>query len=436
MTGQSPPPAIPTGNIAPEPPDGTDRLLETLIDLCDALAWDRPASEAELYRLTARTAGPPPLVRLAEAFGLMLVKLEARKMHRENLIRELAEKNLAVTEARDLLARRNQALNQAVYETYGPRQMVGQCPAIRRVTEMALSIARRPINTMILGPTGAGKEVVAKMIHYNSARREGDFIAVNCTAIPETLFESEMFGIEKGVATGVNQRRGLIEAASGGTLFLDELGEMSLANQAKLLRVLEEKAVQRVGGARPIPVDLLVVSATNADIFTALEHKRFREDLYYRLNVAEVRLPPLRDRGDDVLLLARLFLGRHAARLGRPPLDLAREAAALLQRYPWPGNVRELNNEMERAAALTVGEIITPEDLSPRLRGEEQPRETEWRRPPELKPAETGPVLQNLERQAIVETLARHGSNKTRAARELGLSREGLRKKLKRLGLD
>ena len=261
-------------------------FLSLLIDLCDDLAWGRPADEDKLYELTnsGRTGGV--LARLAEAFGLMLVKLEARAMSQGNLIAELERKNRELDEARASLAGKNERLAQAVLETYHPRQLLGQCPAIRRAGELALSIARRPINTLILGPTGSGKEVLAKLIHYNSPRRAGPFLAVNCSALPETLFESEMFGVEKGVATGVDRRQGLMEAASGGTLFLDELADLSLANQAKLLRALQEGEVRRLGSARPIPVDILVIAATSADIYQALVEKKFRSDLYFRLNVA------------------------------------------------------------------------------------------------------------------------------------------------------
>ena len=189
---------------------------------------------------------------------------------------------------------------------------------MRKIIQLALTIARRPINTLILGPTGSGKEVIAKLIHFNSPRCQGPFIAVNCTAIPDSLFESEMFGIEKGVATGVSARKGLIEEASGGTLFLDELADMTLPNQAKLLRVLEEREVMRVGSSKPISVDIKIIAATNVNLEEAVRKGTFRQDLYYRINVAEIRLPPLKERGDDILLLAQLFLERHCAYMGRP----------------------------------------------------------------------------------------------------------------------
>ena len=196
-------------------------FLDTLINLCDDLAWGRPASEDRLFALTKEGAGPKNYVRLAEAFGMMLVKVESREYHRSQLIADLKTRNAELEEAHRLLAERNTHLMRTIQENYQTKKIVGQCEAMRKVIQLALTIARRPINTLILGPTGAGKEVIAKAIHFNSPRREGPFVAVNCTAIPDSLFESEMFGIEKGIATGVNARKGLIEEASGGTLFLD-----------------------------------------------------------------------------------------------------------------------------------------------------------------------------------------------------------------------
>ena len=402
-------------------------FLENLINLCDDLAWGRPANEDRLFALTREGAGPADYVRLAEAFGMMLVKVEGRECHRNQLIEDLKARNEELQEAHRLLSERNTNLMQAIQENYQTKRIVGQCEAMHRIIELALSIARRPINTLILGPTGSGKEVIAKTIHYNSPRREGPFVAVNCTAIPDSLFESEMFGIEKGVATGVTARKGLIEEASGGTLFLDELADMSLPNQAKLLRVLEELEVMRVGSARPISVDIKVIAATNADLAEAVRSGKFREDLYYRINVAEIRLPPLRERGDDILLLAQLFLERHCAYMGRPRLTLSPAVCRRLLAYSWPGNVRELNNEMERAASLTAGGRVELSDLSQRLApGESNAEEPE-------PSSESSYNLQDQEHRLIQEVLHKTGGNKSRAAELLGITREGLRKKLLRM---
>ncbi len=271
----------------------------------------------------------------------------------------------------------------------------------------------------------------------HSPRRDAPFVAVNCTAIPDSLFESEMFGIEKGVATGVSARRGLVEEASGGTLFLDELADMSLPNQAKLLRVLEEREVLRVGSARPVPVDIKVIAATNVDLRQAVAQGRFRQDLYYRLNVAELTLPPLHERGDDILLLARHLLAQHAHNMERSALSLAPATQQCLLAYDWPGNVRELSNEMERAAALTVDTVIRPSDLSPKLlaalarHGGIKTADTSPRKP--LPDIQTTFNLEQAERLLVQRALDACQGNKSRAAELLGITREGLRKKLLRL---
>lgn len=421
-------------------------FLDTLINLCDDLAWGRPASEDRLFALTKEGAGPKNYVRLAEAFGMMLVKVESREYHRSQLIADLKTRNAELEEAHRLLAERNTHLMRTIQENYQTKKIVGQCEAMRKVIQLALTIARRPINTLILGPTGAGKEVIAKAIHFNSPRREGPFVAVNCTAIPDSLFESEMFGIEKGIATGVNARKGLIEEASGGTLFLDELADMTLPNQAKLLRVLEEREVLRVGSSKPVSVDIKLIAATNANLEEAVRKGNFREDLYYRINVAEIRVPPLRDRGDDILLLAQLFLERHCAYMGRPRLSPSPAVCRQLLQYGWPGNVRELNNEMERAASLTIGNRVELSDLSTRIVPDEvrcHLLETEpliSRDGADTHQAETTTAqnynLQDMERKLILDVLNKTGGNKSKAAELLGITREGLRKKLLRMGIN
>jgi transcriptional regulator with PAS, ATPase and Fis domain len=389
-----------------------------------------------LFALTAQGKTSKKISSLAESFGLMLVKLEAQELKQEELIEALKKNNKQLEIAKNKLGEQNRSLVLSLRQKYSPAQFVGQCSQMQKVTQVALNIARHPINTLILGASGTGKEVFAKMIHFNSLRAENPFMAINCTAIPESLFESEMFGIEKGVATGVSERKGLFEQAHTGTVFLDEIGDMSLVNQAKLLRVLEEREVVRVGATTPIKIDVKIISATNADIKQAVEQGKFREDLYYRLNVVELTLPFLKERGDDILILAEKLLAKNCSDLGRFPLFLSNGARQCLRAYEWPGNVRELNNEMERAAALTLEDSVAVADLSVKL-------SSLYSGSLEGESLINGPVdtgtrqllgfnLGNLERQVVFQALEKTDNNKTKASALLGITREGLRKKLLR----
>ena len=415
------------------------QLLDTIIHLCDDLAWDRPADEKLLFKLTTQGSSTPELERLAEAFGMMVVKVESRDFHRAELMTQLDQLAKELEEARACLHTQNVRIVDTLKREFNVRRIIGRCPAMKKCVAMALSIAKRPVNTLILGPSGTGKEIFAKTIHYHSPRRDGPFVAVNCTAIPESLFESEMFGIEKGVATGVNARRGLIEEASGGTLFLDELADMSLSNQAKLLRVLEEREVLRVGSVKPVPVDIKVIAATNVNLKAAVQARTFREDLYYRLNVAELYLPPLCDRGDDVLLLAQHLLNQHAHAMQRGTMTLSAATRQCLLGYNWPGNVRELSNEMERAAALTVDTTVRPSDLSIKIL-DYLAGHGGLHLPPIMPAQQDTPVilpdnvfnLNRAERILVQKALAASNGNKSHAAELLGITREGLRKKLQK----
>lgn len=416
-----------------------DKLYSLLTDLCGELAVGRHADSDKLFELTREDSGPEDMVRLAEAFGMMLVRVEAREFQNSQLIQELRTKNAELEALHRVLVERNDELQKSMEALFSPGSgIIGESPAMRRVFDLARAIARRPINTLILGPTGTGKEVLARFLHHHSPRSRAPFIAVNCTAIPDTLFESAMFGIEKGVATGVNARKGLVEEAHGGTLFLDELAEMDLANQAKLLRVLELGEVTRVGSARPIPVDINLVCATNVDLEKAVREGRFREDLYYRVNVVELHLPPLCQRGDDVLLLAQSFLERNCAEMNRSRLTLSPVTRNILLRYPWPGNVRELSNEMKRAASLTPGDVVGAEDLSPRILSSEAVQtflqKSEESEAPALVHEQLPLNLQEAEAALIRRALKEADGRKGRAAELLGITREGLRKKLQRMG--
>lgn len=421
-----------------------DKILDIIIGLCDDVAWERPADEQKLFDYTAQGSAPEKLTRLAEAFGLMLVKVEGRDLHNTRLIEQLSKQNKELEEAKAILKQKNIHLIGIMQESLSGHGIIGQSPKMQECIKLASHIAKNPINTMLLGETGTGKEVFAKYIHFHSPRRENPFVPVNCTAIPETLFESEMFGIEKGVATGVNQRKGLFEEANGGTIFLDELADMSLVNQAKLLRVLEEREIYRVGSAKAIPVDVKVISATNANLQKAMQEGKFREDLYYRLAVTEINIPPLRKRGEDILLLAQKFLDRYCRQIGRESLHFSEHVKQAFLAYEWKGNVRELNNEMERLSVLCFTSCVEFSDLSARIqeffanneeliKEEKKPILTDI---PQNAYEEKSFNLEEQEIRLIKEALDFCQGNRSKTAKLLGITREGLRKKLLKMQLD
>jgi transcriptional regulator with PAS, ATPase and Fis domain len=403
----------------------TNQLLQRLIAVTEELSQGRFGQYDDLFELTKSGQYPPQIARFAESFGMMAVKIEAREFRLEQMIEELRRTESDLRSAREQLVRENSTLKKNLRRTFPFSSILGTSPQIRDLIAKAERIADSRLSVIITGETGTGKELFAKAIHFNSPRSAKPFVAVNCSAIPETIFESEMFGIEKGVATGVEARIGKIQQAQGGTLFLDEVGEMPLQLQAKLLRVLEERTLERVGSRTAIPVDLRIIAATNRDLGREISAGRFREDLYYRLNGVTLRIPPLRERKGDIELIARQFLDKWARSCGRPPLRFAREALERLRSYPWPGNVRELDNEIERAVALAYSDTITLADLSDPLQQQNA-----------LAAAGARSLLKDSEKQLIEQALHDSKGNKTLTAQRLGMSREGLRKKLKRLGME
>ncbi len=423
-----------------------NKVLNEIIELIEDLAWGRPANEDKLYTLTQSKDIPKELNKLAEVFGLMHVKVSAREYHKDQLIETLQRQNIVLEEARKLLLEQKIHLEAGIKSEYSKNTIIGQDENFRKQVDLALTIAKRPINTMILGPTGAGKEVIAKNIHYNSSRRDAPFIAINCTSIPEAFFESEMFGIEKNIATGVSARKGVFEEASGGTLFLDEIADMSLVNQAKLLRVLEERKVTRVGSVKEIDVDFVLISASHKNFKNLIKEGKFREDLYYRINVAEIVLPALQERKSDILILANYFLARHAKNMMRPNMRLSELVQKALQLYEWPGNVRELNNEMERLAALALKQVVEFTELSSKIRESVSKEIEEFIVESPLEAVDANsqnegslsalPVnLEDAER-LIIQHVLETCPNKTKAAEKLGITREGLSKKFLRLNLN
>ncbi|MCA9771230.1 MAG: sigma-54-dependent Fis family transcriptional regulator, partial [Myxococcales bacterium] len=343
-------------------------------------------------------------------------------------------------EARSI-RRENRELKRTLRTERGFGTLIGTSPAMLRLYEMIERVAQTKTNVLITGESGTGKEMIARTIHAEGERSGGPFVPVNCGAIPENLVESELFGHVKGSFTGaVYNKEGLFELANGGTLFLDEVGELPLAAQVKLLRALQERTIRRVGGGVDIRVDVRIISATNRVLEDLLRSGAFREDLYYRLNVIELRVPPLRERREDIALLARHFLEKHAAELGRPVARISGEANERLESHDYPGNVRELENMIERAVALETSDVIFPETLAVvGTAGSRAPA-------PGAPPAAPGAIpddgvdldgmLAAYEKDLIVRVLQSTGGVKKRAAEALGVSFRSLRYRLEKYGMS
>jgi transcriptional regulator with PAS, ATPase and Fis domain len=328
-----------------------------------------------------------------------------RRFHKLDLVRETLEDE-------------NRALKQRMLRDYSDRLMVGDSPKMQRVIDLVARVADSQASVLIRGESGTGKEMVARLIHGSSPRKDGPFVAINCAALPETLLESELFGIERGVATGVEARPGKFELAKGGTIFLDEIGDIPMTLQAKLLRVLQEREIEKLGGRRRIPVDVRILSATHRKLEDMIEKVEFRQDLYYRLKVVEITLPPLRERRDDIPKLVRFFLDKYGKREGLRDVRITQEALQKLMRYPFPGNVRELENLIEASLAITTDPVI---DLGDLLLADE----------PTGSGATSGlagdfPTLEELEARYIARVLASTKGNISKAAEILGLDRKTL----------
>jgi transcriptional regulator with GAF, ATPase, and Fis domain len=327
-----------------------------------------------------------------------------RRFHRLDLVRETLEDE-------------NRALKQRMLREYSDRLMVGDSSKMQRVIDLVARVADSQASVLIRGESGTGKEMVARLIHGNSPRRDGPFVAINCAALPETLLESELFGIERGVATGVEARPGRFELAKGGTIFLDEIGDIPVTLQAKLLRVLQEREIEKLGGRRRIPVDVRILSATHRNLEEMNEKGEFRQDLYYRLKVVEITLPPLRERKDDIPKLVRFFLDKYGKREGLRDVRISQEALQKLLRYPFPGNVRELENLIEGALALTTDPVIDVGDL---LLPDEPGGGSERELSGDM------PTLEELEGRYIMRVLAFTNGNMSKAAKILGVDRKTL----------
>ena len=315
-------------------------------------------------------------------------------------------------------------------------QIVGESRPMREMLALAQKVAASEVSSVLLqGESGTGKDLVAKAIHYHSSRADNPFVAINCAALPGTLIESELFGYEKGAFTDAKARKeGLFEQAEGGTLFLDEIGELELSLQAKLLRVLEEGSFRRVGGLKDLPLDVRVIAASNRELKAESEAGRFRADLFYRLSVIQIDIPPLRERGDDIRLLAEHYMSNFKSRLRKNIVRIASGALAAFSRYDWPGNVRELRNVIERAMILEDGDEITAKYLPRGLAGDSRPGASAQALPTDqVRLPAAGISLDEVEMSLVRQALERSGGNQTRAAELLDISRDQLRYRMKKL---
>lgn len=343
-------------------------------------------------------------------------------------IAALSELVQKVMEKRALL-QENYSLRKLIEEGHQFEKIIGHSPAIREIFKTIEAVAASPTTVLITGESGTGKELVARAIHNRSPRKDKFFVAVNCAAIPEHLLESELFGHEKGAFTGALERQlGKFEIASDGTLFLDEIGALPLPMQAKLLRAVQQKEIERVGGRQPIAVDVRILAATNSDLALAVKEKRFREDLFYRLHVVPITLPPLRERIEDIPLLADHFIRKYNSEFGKKIKGINHAALELLKKYDWPGNVRELENLIERLVVLTKGEFIETEHLPAEIKGKDEPKTT---RSVNLKEA-----LIRFESSFISQAIAKAGGRKGEAAKILGIHRNTLRNRQKKLKIE
>jgi len=402
-----------------------------------------PVDGIEVVR-RLREQDPDATVLVVSAHGTIAIAVEAmregaidfiEKPFSPEVLRARVEKAVQIARERkgaSAARARVEALEEDLSREHDPHGLVGRSEPMRRVLDQVRKVAATGATVLVLGESGTGKELVARAIHDASPRRDQPFVSISCAAIPETLLESELFGHEKGAFTGAIRRKlGRFELANGGTLFLDEVGEIPAPVQVKLLRVLQERQFERVGGEETVEVDVRVVSATNRDLAQMVRDGRFREDLFYRLNVVPLALPPLRDRPGDVEAIAAHFVARQAPRMGRAVKGISPEALELLRRHRWPGNVRELENVIEQALVFAEGELVSPDDLPEGLRRAS---------PAPALPVPTGDrslteILEDLERQLILAAYEKARHVKAETARLLGIKPSALYYKLEKYGI-
>lgn len=380
-----------------------------------------------------REKSPETIMIIMTAFGSIETAIRAIKEGAYDYVSKpfkLDELKLAIQRALDQkrLLQENILYRQELITKYKLENIVGRSPKMLQVYKTIARVAESRSTVLIYGESGTGKELIARAIHFNSSRTSSPFVAVDCGSLAETLLESELFGHVRGAFTGaVTNKKGLFEESDRGTCFLDEVGDIGLAMQAKLLRVLQEHEIKRVGGTETIKVDVRIVAATNKDLEQLVEEKKFREDLYYRLNVVSIYLPPLRERTEDIPLLIEHFLRKYASQNQKPMVRISSEALDHLSQYRWPGNVRELENVIERALTLSQSGMILPEDLPRRLRIESAEVD--------ISSFPTGIPLSQIEKLYIQKVLEETGGNRKKAAEILGIDRRTLYRMAARLGI-
>ncbi len=414
-------------------------LNETELDLVVTDMKMPGMSGLELLEKSKQRDPQLPVVMMT-AFGTVEKAVEAMKKGAFDYIskpfdNEILKKTIATALNMWRVIKENRFLSQELKDRSGPSDLIGNSPPIQQVRELIQKVAVTKATVLVTGESGTGKELVARAIHAQSPRRDKPLISVNCSALAETLLESELFGHERGSFTGAtSQRKGRFEIADGGTLFLDEVGEMAPSVQVTLLRVLQNREFERVGGNKTIKVDVRLIAASNRDLKEEIPRGTFREDLYYRLNVVHIEVPPLRDRRDDLPLLTRYFLERFSKELNKETPTLSPEAMSVIMDYPWPGNIRELENMLERAVILASGSLIHAEDLPIHPKGQtSQDWSADQVIPPGLKLNE---VLEMVEKKMILNALAKTGHVQSHAAELLGIARNLLFYKIKKFKLD
>ncbi len=420
--------------------DALAALVDGAFDLVlTDLALGRGPDGMDVLR-GAKERRPECAVVMITAHGSEAIAVEAMKAGAEDYVPKPFDNDeirMVVQRAleRTRLERENRLLREQIQRQYGFENLIGAGPSMQQVFQMLQKVAETDLTVLVLGESGTGKELVAQALHNRSPRKDRPFVAVNCAAISRELVESELFGHEKGAFTGADARRvGRFEAAECGTIFLDEIGDMAPETQAKVLRVLQERSFERVGGTQPIAVDVRVVAATHRNLAEDVAKNRFREDLYYRLKVVEIELPPLRDRREDVPALAQRFLEEVTERLGLEKKRLGDDSLARLARHAWPGNVRELHNVIERAAVLSAGAIIEESDLN--LGSDARSDASGLTSIEGLAFSEAKKLaVEQFERAFLLQALRRSGGNISRAAESVGMVRQSLQQKIRELGL-